>query len=603
MGQIGVHVHRSGPDCRLVLGPPSEDPGLSDASLFSTDHVVVVADARLDNEADLRRELHLGLDEPTSMVLARGYVRWGEALPDRLRGDFAIVLLDRRINKLLAFRDPFGVRPLVYRETSSDVWVASSVRQVLATFPYAPAFNEQMVVEYLLWRDASPEATFFADIVNLLPGHTLRITARSTSVERYWYPPVEPASFPTRTTYYDELRHLMFQAVERRMVSTSPVVIHVSGGLDSSSIAAIAGTIHEQRPSLCPLLVGASAVYDRMPCDESEFIDAVDATISFPVERWDGTRSDPSDLLRPNDERPAGNLATTGGTRGDLEIANQHGATVILAGEGGDQLMTGEGMVLQMIAEHKWRSALGGILFYPGATLASRRDRFKMLVRQSLPLSLRRWRARFELVAPSWLRSEFHGLADSLLLPEPADLPFVSQVERLTWNRLETANSSRGVDAMQSVALSSCKEYRLPFLDRDLVSHTLRAPTDYLPRPGPNVRLHREIAPGILPDKVASRRTKADLTPALKHRVRLALPLIKELLFRGPWCAGDFVDRPQAQSFLDFVLSQASQPSSVPWRQLWAIVTLEAWLRSRFGYDMRALRGDAYGDGAFPESR
>src|SRR5262249_24019591 len=162
------------------------------------------------------------------------------------------------------------------------------------------------------------------------------------------------------------------------------------------------------------------------------------------------------------------------------------------------------------------------VLCYPGATFASRARRLRIVGRQVMPLSLRRSRARRALGAPSWLRSEFQGLARELILPAPPERPFQSRVERNTWNPLASPYSARTISSLQFAAMMAGKEYRFPFLDRDLAHHVLQVPRQYFPRPAGHPRLHREIVAGLLPERVASRQGKADFTPALKARVRAA---------------------------------------------------------------------------------
>ena len=295
--------------------------------------MALVAEARIDNLDELRRDLGSGSEQSTAELLIGAYLKWGEAFPDRIVGDFALVLWDARKNQLLACRDPFGVRPLFYRASRGTISLASRIEQILRTLPPRPALDDQMIVEHLLWRYKAADATFFREIRQVRPGHVLTATGSGIHLQRYWYPPARESSarLMSREDCNEEFRRLFSQSVARRLRSSSPVMIHVSGGLDSSAIAVVADRIARsgELPSLS--LRGVAGLHPGLACDERTFIDAVARRIQFPIEHWDGTDVDPEDLQDPTIECPGG-LPMIGGTKGDILIAQRHGATVILSG-------------------------------------------------------------------------------------------------------------------------------------------------------------------------------------------------------------------------------------------------------------------------------
>jgi glutathione S-transferase len=133
-------------------------------------------------------------------------------------------------------------------------------------------------------------------------------------------------------------------------------------------------------------------------------------------------------------------------------------------------------------------------------------------------------------------------------------------------------------------ALRNGIEVRCPFLDLDLVSIALSVPARLWPPPWPGERLHREILADLLPTEVLQRRGKANFQPALVRRIRRHLPYIKDLLGSGRWVAGHFVDQAGARQLLETFEGSAA-PNLETTYSLWAIATLEAWMRAVFEYD------------------
>ena len=566
----------------LAVVPPAErgiaelSPGIAGRLA----HVALVADARIDNLDELRRDVGSGSEQSTAELLIGAYLKWGEAFPDRISGDFALVLWDARKDRLLACRDPFGVRPLFYRASRGSIALASGIEQILRTLSPHPALDDQMIVEHLLWRYKSADSTFFREIRQIRPGHVLTATGSGIHLQRYWYPPARAsrATAMSREDCNEEFRRLFSQSVERRLRSSSPVMIHVSGGLDSSAIAVVANRIARsgELPSLS--LRGVAGLHPGLACDERAFIDAVARQIQFPIEHWDGTDVDSSDLQDPTIECP-GVLPMIGGTKGDVSIAQRHRAAVILSGLGGDQLMMPMGVTQDMLASHDWSGAIQVLFSFQNATVWSRLGRLRTLVAQSAPLLIRRMVRKVRAESPDWLAPELRGLARDLALPERSDVTFSSHMQEQTWNRMESQNLVRAVDAFQKLGGALAVEYRFPYLDRDLVRFVLTIPYRHWPRPDPFARLHRSLLGDMLPPEIVGRFGKAEFTPALRNRIRRSEQLIRGLIYEGPWASEKYVSRSKAQELWVRVTQGPENVQTLDWRRVWAIVTLETWLR------------------------
>ena len=304
------------------------------------------------NFRELRGELEsLGYSfrshSDTEVILA-AYRHWGKEAFRRLDGMWAIVIVDLRSRTLLLSRDRFGIKPLFYHLGGSRLVVASEVKQLLAA-GVAPAANMSAVTRFIRGsRPESPEQTFFQAIVALpaatyaevdlqKPGGELNFTA-------YWRlaPSADAPVAPSLENACTRLDGLLTQSVADHMVGPVPMGILVSGGLDSSIVAARAVAPFAGRGERG---MGFSMVLDRShaPYDETRHIEQVVSAFGlhgFTVEltpEW--LKSNIARITRAQEEPVAGIAAA--GQFLAFELAATHKAKVVLDGQGADELFAG----------------------------------------------------------------------------------------------------------------------------------------------------------------------------------------------------------------------------------------------------------------------
>lgn len=552
-------------------------------------HVSVMADARLDNAEDLRTALDAREARTTEELLARAYLRWGESFPEHLAGDFAVVLWDASRRRLLAARDPFGVKPLYYRRDRLT-WVCSRIEPIIGTFNGAPALDDEGIVEHLLAIFRSTSKTVFRDIFRVPAGHLAVFESPSVRHIRYWRPnntSADRADAQLSRAHADEFTRLFEQAIQRRVIDSPATVVHVSGGIDSSSIATVhAGLIAASR--IGPGLLPVTASYPGLACDEGAYVRTVEEWTAIQVDRWDGTLSSPVDLLDPAIGGPGSRRVFTDGTVGDLEAASRSGSRVILSGTGGDELTIGAGTVPDMLRYGEWIRAARRILVNGGPTARSRSRRIKALAEQYLPVTVRAARARTRVQLPAWLTPRLEGLARDIATPAFADGE-PGHAASNVWKKLNSAQLISTIEGHQTQALPFGVEYRFPFLDVDLVRFVLRIAGGYWPAP---TRPHQRALANRLPPAIANRHSKADLTPAFQTRIVRATPLIERLLLEGEWLSVRYVSRGEALA--GWRRFQANSVNGFMCRRIWAMVTLEAWLRRFFSYTTSRPGGIPY---------
>lgn len=205
--------------------------------------------------------------------ILHAYEKWGDDCVKHLLGDFAFAIWDDRRQRHFCARDHFGVKPFFYTHTA-DTFNFSSKLNELKT---STTLNEIAVGDYLLFGvNQDQSTTIFQDIHRLPPGHTLTVENNQIKVQRYWTPSL-PAEIRFRDpeSYVERFSELLTLAVKDRLRSDR-VAISMSGGLDSTSLAAIASKYAE--------VAGFTVVYDSLIPDEERHYSSLAAEhIGIPI--------------------------------------------------------------------------------------------------------------------------------------------------------------------------------------------------------------------------------------------------------------------------------------------------------------------------------
>ena len=218
----------------------------------------LVADVRLSQREALHQALqtHQVPVRDTSDVglLAAAYALWAERCVEHLHGEFAFVVWDEQRQSLFAARSPMGLRPLVYHRTASRFLCASEPRHLLTDPTVARDLDEDWMVLWLTEGIDSWKRTPFRDIQELVPGHTLLVDAQGIHITPFWSPcPRVLNQYSSQQEAIEQFRHLLFRVVQEQMQSEHPVLVDLSGGLDSSSLVCIARTLSKQEHPFPPL--------------------------------------------------------------------------------------------------------------------------------------------------------------------------------------------------------------------------------------------------------------------------------------------------------------------------------------------------------------
>lgn len=192
---------------------------------------------------DELRDYSFTTTSDTEVMLAL-YAKYGAAMLSHLPGMFAFALWDERKKELFCGRDRFGEKPFYYAVTNDGAMVfASEIKAILASGLIEPVLDEASLAHYLRRLYVHPHKTIYANVHTLPPAHQLRFSGGKAHVERYWSLP-PPSGRIGLTEAVGEFRRLMDRAVGQQLVADVPVAAFLSGGLDSSTIVALAAQHH-----------------------------------------------------------------------------------------------------------------------------------------------------------------------------------------------------------------------------------------------------------------------------------------------------------------------------------------------------------------------
>ena len=217
--------------------------GLSDGNQPMTDHGGnwVTFNGEIYNYIELREQL--GADKfrtkSDTEVILHAYRQWGSDCVNHLRGMFAFALWDEKSQTLFCARDRFGIKPFYHGQVNGVLYFASEVKALL---PFLKNIGTDMegFRDYLTFQFCLAGKTLFKDVNELLPGHTLTVRNGAIAIQRYWQVYYDLDQDHTEKYFEERLEALLRESVAMHKRSDVPIGAYVSGGLDSSIIAALA---------------------------------------------------------------------------------------------------------------------------------------------------------------------------------------------------------------------------------------------------------------------------------------------------------------------------------------------------------------------------
>ena len=304
--------------------------------------------------ADLVNRGHVFQTQCDTEVIVHAYEEWGEECLLRLNGDFAFAIWDRDERELFLARDRFGVRPLYLARFGGDFSFASEAKALLRHPRAERRLDAVGLVEtFTLWS-VSPERSAFEGISELAPAHFLRVGPNGAGEQRRWWDlefrPGEAEEDASEMELARELRDLLDDATRLRLRADVPVGAYMSGGLDSSAIAALAA----RPPRKPPVSFGVAFADERF--DESDHQDRMARELALDLSRVRVTARDIADsfpAVVAAAETPTLRTAPAPLYRLSAAVRDAN-LKVVVTGEGADELFGGYDIFLEAKIRRFW---------------------------------------------------------------------------------------------------------------------------------------------------------------------------------------------------------------------------------------------------------
>ena len=551
--------------------------------------LVLTADARIDNRAELIRALDLA--EPATAItdaalILAAYERWGERCPERLLGDFAFAVWDARRQALFCARDHFGVKPIYYHHAPGRLFaLASEIKGLLALAEVPRGLNETRVADYLVPLLEDKAITFYASVVRLPPAHRMTVSRDGVRLEQYWaLDPGREIRMKSDAEYAAAFREIFTDAVRCRLRSALPVGAILSGGLDSSSIVCVARRLLREH-HLAPLHTFSAIFPDVPQCDEQRYIAALVSEGDVEPHYVRGDLLSPLvdiDRVLAHEDEPfyAPNLFL----HWELYRAAQAaGVRVVCDGVDGDTTVSHGLLRLAELAASGRLPTLAAEAFALSRRL--QQSPWRLLWRNALrPFLPQRVRATWRLLrgrSPLINRAfaDRTGLAQRLRALDPERAPPPRTARQEHWRRLTSGLVPFALEIADKAAAAFAIEPRYPFFDRRLAEYCLALPSDQKLRSGFTRLVLRHALNGILTDAVRRRGDKSNLAPnfrrALLHFGRATLEdvIVGDGSVIAPW-----VDLTALRQVYARYAAGGADDAALP---VWTGATLALWLRKQ----------------------
>ena len=550
--------------------------------------VQVVFNGEIYNFRALRRELegrghHFSTQSDTE-VLVHGYEEWGTELPGRLEGMFAFAVWTETTGKLFLARDRAGQKPLFVYEKHGLVIFASEIKAILAAPGVDDTLDPAAVPLYLTYGYVPTPGSFYRSIRKVAPGTTMRV-GRDGEIqeERYWRLDFTPRATSTGEAV-QRVRELTHRAVERRLISDVPLGAFLSGGVDSTIVVALMSQMMEG-----PVRTFSIGFADDPSYDETAFAELASKRFGtdhtkFVVEA--GAIDLVDELVHQHDE-PFGDSSAIP-TYIVSGLTGEH-VTVALTGDAGDELFAGYLRFLgAKIAESipapiaRLGNSIGRRLPHNQSfrSLSHRTARF--FAAAALPVEERtiRWIGYFDDRLDELLRPDLRNLLSRAEITRSFREPLerssdLSPLARTLALNFETYLPDDLLVKADRCSMAHGLELRSPFLDRELMEYVAALPDRMKIRGRSLKHVLKEAFRDLLPAEIRTRGKMGFGVPLPIWFRTHWRPLVEDFLLADDARIRDWLEPGPVRGMAEAHFRREADYG----HQLWALLTLEKWLR------------------------
>ena len=492
---------------------------------------LISADVRLDNRDEVIERIGVLPGEarawPDSRVLLAGWEKLGDALWPMLRGPFAVAIWDSRRRALTLARDHLGLNVVMWHKSQRFFAFATMPNGLFALDDVPRALSEQKLADFLVLNHGDHATTIYRNVFRLPPAHVMRIEADGSSRQlRYWSPAeIAPIRLASDQDYADGLRDRLDVAVRRQMRSAHPIGCLLSGGLDTSSVSALAARALAEKNERLAAFTGvprrgfAGAVPAGHYADETPYVDAIARALrNIDVSYVENDQCDDFAELERFIialEGPVRNPTNLGWMLAILRLARAQGRRVVLGGFHGNCTISWNGWsqsVAHLLCGRWWTAFRQGQMFYRHSPYSRWAALRKLFIEPLLPERVGNWadRRRHPGRLAAWrdhaaIRPDF---AAAMAVDDRAQNNGHDFLYRLSQNERVKAlvQVDYAGDWHAAEKAVTGVEVRDPTADIDVVSYCFGVPQEQYLAEGIDRSLIRRAMWGLLPDKILTNR-------------------------------------------------------------------------------------------------
>lgn len=497
--------------------------------IFSPDgRYAIVFNGEIYNHPELRDELQGGYafhtDHSDTETILAAYLRWGDDAWLRLEGMYAVAIWDKLEKSLTLARDPIGIKPLFVTEQKGGIAFASEISALRCLPDHRFDLDPEGADDFFCFGHMLPPRTMYKQVRPLEPGHLLRIGAKGgVQVRRFWQPKVEVRTGISERDWVEETRSRFLDSVDKHMLADVPVGAFLSGGLDSSAVAAaMARTAKSKFKAFTVGFPGSPRDETAAAARIARHLDIEHVVLPLQPQ----TAADVLPSVQAAFDEPT--AATSAVPLWYLSREAAQHVKVVLCGEGGDEVFLGYNRQRWAQRMARWKPLIeavgaGGLVgglpelpwrkwnygrqlarqFVQGAQLADGYERFFAAVFITTPEVRRRIydRSFFEQYRS---RDTLEQRArDTFPLAERAPL---SNLEQFMFGDLTVHLPASLCQRLDRSSMAHSLEARVPFLSHKLVEWALTIPTDLKLKGGTGKYVLRKAVEPWLPPGALDQR-------------------------------------------------------------------------------------------------
>ena len=493
----------------------------------------ITAMVRLDNRQALQKQLFSTLLQDVfvsdSAIILEAYKKWGARCVNHLQGNYSFVIWDGLNRSLFCVRDRIGIYPLYYYWHENRFVCAHDISLILQCSALQLTSNPYWVADHLcdIWLET--EDTFYQEIRRLPPAHTLTVTPEGVRLARYWdFDPKQETILSSDEAYRDRGYELLTQAVRRCVQSNNEIGLELSGGLDSTAVAALAKAEQRATPSMrlstyshtAPIGLAGKQGFGS---DERENIELVARFLGLDTNCFFSNESKTTLPMKARALQIGNGIgcSTYAVLTSEIQrMAAERGVEVMLSGWGGDQLVSSRIKTDRFLLHERSWALLWGELGGDGRLANLRKlRRLARLIRQTHnPLGLQpphnnaqQERRQRTVAQIEHLLQIFPQLQDYI-----ADVDWFGRLNEwwglyefrpqpLRERQYTWITDPHIVSRLESTALMAGTfgiEYRYPLLDVELLTFFLSVPASQKQRHGQQRFLFRQCIEGLIPEEI-----------------------------------------------------------------------------------------------------